>query len=313
VFDMAVMTRAQSPADWRGDRLAGSPLWRIAIGDAHAAQLLATVAAVQAAGTPLADISPRSAPLPGLRPMLDRLASELMDGRGFGLLTGVPVGGLGERGHDILALVVACHLGDIVPQNAAGAPLLHVRDEGADPTTPTTRSYQHSGRLGYHADPNDIVALLCIRPARSGGLSSIISAVAVHNEILRTRPDLLEVLYQPWWYDARSGDGQDSFYQRPIYQRDARGRLTTFYGPDYIRSAQRRAHVPRLSPRQLEAMEVLDRLHNDPRFALTMDLRPGDMQFLSNRVVMHSRSAYRDHPEPERRRDLIRLWLDAAH
>jgi hypothetical protein len=81
---------------------------------------------------------------------------------------------------------------------------------------PTSRSYQHSGRLGYHSDPTDVVALLCVRPARSGGLSTIVSSVAVHNEIVRSRPDLAEVLYQPWWRDARTGH---TFYLKPVYTR----------------------------------------------------------------------------------------------
>ncbi len=97
---------------------------------------------------------------------------------------------------------------------------------------------------------------------------------------------------------------------RPAKSR--RGRLSVSYGPDYIRSAQSGAHVPPLSPAQLEAMAVLDQMNSDPRFSVTMDLRPGDMQFLNNHITLHSRTAYEEHPEPERRRDLIRLWLDAS-
>jgi hypothetical protein len=194
-------------------------------------------------------------------------------------------------------------------RHCATAPLRHVRDEGLDPAHPKSRSYQHHYRLGFHADPTDVVALLCIRPARSGGLSTIVSSVAVHDEIVRTRPDLAQVLYQPWWHDRRSGDGPDSFFQRPVYTVDTEGGLSVYYGPDYMRSAQRAAHVPPLRPAQVAAMEALDRLHDDPRFRLTMDLRTGDMQFLNNHVVLHSRTGYEDHPERERRRDLIRLWL----
>ena len=307
---MTVITEVRSPADWRGDQLAAGTRWRLPLGDAYRAELLAALVTVEAAGLALTGISPEEFPLPTLGPVLTRLAGELVDGRGFALLQDVPVAGLSEHQCEIVALGIGGYLGGIVPQGPNGTPALHVRNEGADPSVPTTRSYQHNRRLGYHSDPTDIVALLCVRPAKSGGLSSIVSSVAVHNEIARVRPDLAEVLYQPWWYDRRRGDGPDSFFQRPIYTVDADGRLFAYYGPDYIRSAQRGAHVPRLSPAQLEAMDVLDGLHNDPRFALTMDLRAGDMQFLNNHVIMHSRTDYEDHPERERRRDLIRLWLD---
>ena len=264
------------------------------------------LAARQAAGMPLTELTPESFPLPTAAALLRRLAGLLTDGAGFALLQGVPV----DEDPDLVCTGVGCYAGTIVPQGAEQVPVQHVRDRGADPKTPTTLSYQHSAALGYHADPTNIVALLCVRPAKSGGLSSIVRSAAVHDELARTRPDLAQVLYQPWWRDLRTGDGPDSFRQSPVYARDDHGRLSVSYGPDYIRSAQRGAHVPPLSPAQLEAMAVLDQLNSDPRFSVTMDLRPGDMQFLNNHVTLHGRTAYEDYPAPERRRDLIRLWLN---
>jgi alpha-ketoglutarate-dependent taurine dioxygenase len=63
-------------------------------------------------------------------------------------------------------------------------------------------------------------------------------------------------------------------------------------------------------PDRQTATEALDALHRDRRFVLEMDFRTGDMQFLNNGVMLHRRTAYQDHPEPELRRDLIRLWLN---
>ncbi|NBE79492.1 TauD/TfdA family dioxygenase [Micromonospora rubida] len=308
---MAVIDQVRGPADWRADQLADGGRWRFTVDDAQRAELRAAVAAVGAAGVPLDGLSRADFPLPALGPELDRLAAEVTGGCGVGMVRGLPVAGLTERGCELLALGVAAHLGRLVPQGPDGVLLRHVRDRGADPDRPTTRSYEHRRGVGYHADPTDVVALLCVRPARSGGLSTVVSSVAVHNEVVRTRPDLARLLYQPWWHDRRTGDGPDSFVQRPVYARDG-DRLAAHYGPDYIRSAQRGAHVPPLTPGQREALDVLDRLHADPRFFLGMDLRAGDMQFLDNGVVVHARTAYEDHPEPERRRDLIRLWLDTG-
>jgi hypothetical protein len=210
----------------------------------------------------------------------------------------------------LVAVGIAAHVGGVVPQGPDQCPVVHVRDSGADPASSTTRSYQHSRQLGFHADPTDVVALLCVRPALSGGLSTIVSSVAVHNAMVERRPDLARLLYEPWWFDRRTGDDPDSFYQQPVYAVDSGGRLRTRYGPDYMRSAQRGVHVPPLSAEQTEALEMLEQLHGDPRYSLTMDLRPGDMQFLNNHVILHSRTAYQDHPDPDRRRHLIRLWLD---
>jgi len=303
-----MLTTVHSAADWRPDDLADD--WRLPLTAEHQAEVLAAVAAT--ARTRLTELSPETFPLATLGPVLKGLSGRLHDGRGFTLLQGVPVGELDESGCERAAVGIACHVGGIVPQGPDDLPLLHVRDQGADPARPATRSYQHNRRLGYHADPTDIVALLCLRPAKSGGLSSIVSPVAVHNEIVRTRPDLAEQLYQPWWHDRRNGDGPDSFFQRPVYAIDSAGRLTTHYGPDYMRSAQRGAHVPALTQRQQEAMNLIERLTHDPRFALAMDLRAGDFQFLDNSLVLHSRTAYEDHPEPHRRRDLLRLWLSTS-
>ncbi|HEY3611005.1 MAG TPA: TauD/TfdA family dioxygenase [Pseudonocardiaceae bacterium] len=304
-----MITEIRGRADWRGGEIAGRPDWRITLRDADRAELRGAVDKV--AGMDLADISAADFPLPAFGSVLAGLAGELIDGRGFGLLRGIPVEGLTERQCEILAVGIGSHVGRVMPQ-PAGVPMLHVRDQGVDPAEPTSRSFQHRGRLDFHSDPTDVVALLCIRPAESGGLSSVVSSVAVHNEMVRAHPDLADVLYQPWWRDRRNGNGPDSFYASPVYAVDGQGRLVANYGADYIRSAQRGTEVPRLTRPQLAAMAELDRLNNDPRLVLAMDLHAGDMQFLNNHVTMHSRTEYRDHADPALRRDLIRLWLDSC-
>ncbi|MFI7633067.1 TauD/TfdA family dioxygenase [Nonomuraea sp. NPDC049400] len=288
------------PGEWLGAELRDSDTWRIPLTEAHRREVLAAVHAD----------SEESFPLPTLAPILHRVRDELTHGRGFVLIQGVPVAEMTERQCERAALGLARQVGAIVPQPPDAQPLMHVRDTGADPSR--AKSYQHSGRLGFHSDPTDVVALLCVRPARSGGLSAIVSSVAVHNELVRTRPDLAELLYQPWWHDRRTGDGPDSFYTKPICAVRPDGGVSVAYGPDYLRSAQRGATVPPFTAAQEETMDLLDRLTNDTRFTLTMDLRAGDMQFLNNHVVLHSRTAYEDHPEPSRRRHLLRLWLTTA-
>lgn len=307
---MAEMMQVESAADWRGGQIADDPDWRLPLSNAHREEVLAALVVAQDANIALHDISPEVFPLPTLGVELKRLAGDVANGRGFALVQGVPVDGLTEEQCILVAVGISAHIGDLVPQGTERAPVMHVRDHGADSASSTTRSYQHNGRLGFHADPTDVVALLCLQPARSGGLSAIVSSVAVHNALVAAHPDLARLLYEPWWFDRRTGNGTDSFYQQPVYALGADGGLSVRYGPDYMRSAQRGTHVPPLTPERKEAMETLDRLNHDPRFLLTMELRPGDLQLLNNHVILHSRTAYEDHPEPERRRHLIRLWLD---
>lgn len=307
---MAEIAQVRSAADWRSSQIADDPGWRLPLSNAHRDEVLAALAVAQGADVSLVDVSRAVFPLPTLGVELKRLAGDVTHGRGFALVQGVPVGGLTEEQRVLVAVGISAHIGNLVPQGPKRAPVVHVRDVGADSASSTTRSYQHNGRLGFHADPTDVVALLCLQPARSGGLSAIVSSVAVHNALVAARPDLARLLYEPWWFDRRTGDGPDSFYQQPVYAIGVDGRLSTRYGPDYMRSAQRGAHVPPLDTERVEAMEMLDRLNHDPGFLLTMELRPGDLQLLNNHVILHGRTAYEDHPEPERRRHLIRLWLD---
>ncbi|MEU8364067.1 TauD/TfdA family dioxygenase [Nonomuraea sp. NPDC048882] len=296
---MAV-TEVSGPAGWMAAEVRDGGDWQVHLDERAQREILDAARTGPGAGR---------FRLPTLGPVLREVRERLVHGRGFVLLRGVPVGELSERQCEAVALGLTGHVGQIIPQGPDGTPLRHVRDTGADPAGAVTRSYQHRGRLGYHSDPYDAVALLCLRPARSGGLSSIVSSVAVHNEVVRTRPDLAQVLYQPWWHDRRTGDGPDSFYTKPLCTPRPDGGVSFAYGPDYLRSALRGAGVPPLTPAQAEVMELLDRLTADPRFALTMDLRPGDLQLLNNHVVLHSRTAYTDHPQLERRRHLLRLWL----
>lgn len=232
------------------------------------------------------------------------IRAELRTGAGVALLRGLPVEGRNDAKAERLAVDVARHIGEVVPQD--GELVRHVRDIGADPEAPTSKSYLHRAQLGFHADPTDVVGLLCLRPARSGGRSAVLNAVAVHDEIVRAHPELAQLLYQPWWHDARDGTSQ----QRPLYTRDQTGRLYAAWGPDYLRSAQRDAAVPPFTPAQSALLDLFERLSDDPRFVFTMDLRAGDFQFLNNHTTMHNRTAYLDHPEPGRRRHLIRIWLN---
>jgi hypothetical protein len=131
--------------------------------------------------------------------------------------------------------------------------------------------------------------------------------------MLRRRPDLLEVLYRPMYWDRQGGDdagGPKWFELAPI--SDPGGVPRMFYIGWYIRDAQRHADVPRLTQEQLEAMELLESIANDPSVHVEMDFEPGDVQLLNNGRILHAREAYEDDDDPAKRRHLLRLWL-AAH
>jgi hypothetical protein len=296
------------PAAWRGCDLGDSDDWKIELTDTHRAELLTALAAVDRPGVGLREIGRDGFPLPTLAPVLDSVVTELVDGRGFVLLRGVPIEGLDERSIELLYWGIGLHVGVPIHQQGPDDLLVHIRDLGLDPDDPLVRGFQTSARLEYHADSSDVVGLLCVRPAKSGGVSTIISSVAVHDELVRRHPAHADLLHEQWWHDRRSGDGPESFFRCSVFAEFG-GRLFAHYGRAYMESASRGPGVPELTAQQVAALDALDELTNAPEFVLNMHFAPGDIQFLNNYTVMHARTDYVDHPEPERRRDLIRLWL----
>jgi hypothetical protein len=233
-----------------------------------------------------------------------------LNGRGFALLRGLPV----ERWSRLEAVIaffgIGTHLGAARPQNAKGHALGHVKDLGLSSRDPNTRIYQTRERQTYHTDSCDVVALLCLRPAKSGGLSSLVSSVTIFNEMRRRRPDLAEVLFEPIETDRRGemDTGQKPFFNIPVFNW-REGLLSTIYQRQYIESARRFPEVPPLTPQQVEALDLFDTLANDPALHLQMEFLPGDVQLVHNHTLLHDRTAFEDWPEPEHKRHLLRLWL----
>jgi hypothetical protein len=150
---------------------------------------------------------------------------------------------------------------------------------------------------------------LCLHPAKAGGLSSLVSGPTIYNEVLRRRPELVELLFQRWYFDLRKqNDDQTPFYDSPICSY-VDGVLSTYFGPGVIRSAQRYPEVPKHTAEQKELLALIDEICQEPGVALDMDLRAGDIQLLLNYAALHSRTEFEDWPEPERRRHLLRFWL----
>ena len=261
-------------------------------------------------GHELGEISPDCFPLPTLAPVLQTLRKDLQHGIGFGLLTGLPV----ETYPIEMACTIFCgigsHLGSARSQNAMGHILGHVKDVGADLNDAKTRIYQTSARQTFHTDSCDAVGLLCLSEAREGGDSLLASTLTIYNEMMRRRPDLVTFLFEPVATDRRGEvpEGQKPYFMIPVLNW-FEGRLTGLYQRQYIDSAARLPEAPRPTAEHVAALDLFDEIANDPSIHLKMRLRPGDMQFVYNHTNLHDRTAFRDWPEPERRRHLLRLWL----
>lgn len=248
--------------------------------------------------------------LPTLAPRLRSLLDEVLNGRGFVLIKGLPVERWTRRQQAVAFLIIGRHLGDLRMQNAQGHLLGHVRDLGRSSDDPNTRIYQTRERQTYHTDSCDVVGLMCLQSAKSGGLSSLVSSTTIFNEMRRRRPDLLQVLLEPIETDRRGEvpEGGQPYFNIPVFNYHD-GLVSAIYQRQYIESARRFPEVPALTPLQIEALDLFDDLANDPQLHLMMELQPGDIQLVHNHTILHDRTAFEDFPESERKRHLLRLWL----
>jgi alpha-ketoglutarate-dependent taurine dioxygenase len=247
-----------------------------------------------------------------LRPVRDALER----GRGFAVVEAPP--GLPAEGAVLLYWIVGLGLGRPFAQNVQGALLYDVRDTGQD-LAQGARFSVTNYESSFHTDNSfgeevlDYVGLLCLQTARSGGRSQVLSGYALHNELLARRPDVLEALYAPFHVDRRGGarEGEAPTARFPVIWWDGR-ELLFRYLRYWIEAGHEKAGEP-LSGAQRAALDVLDEFLRRPELRAELDLRPGDMYFINNRWALHNRTAFEDHPELERRRHLVRLWLRAAH
>lgn len=303
----------QGAAVWRTADVTTDTSWRIDLDDVQRAAIATAARDAAARGVTIDTMTAAQFPLDPLGDAVASWSQMLETGRGFLLLRGFPIDLLDEHETALAYVGLGCHLGTPVGQNAQGELLTHVRDERLPSTAGKVRLYRTRERQDFHTDGADIIGLLCLHRALRGGESKLVSSWALHNEILDRRPDLLDALYQPMGWD-RQGDipaGEPAWFTlAPLSDVDGVPRL--FYLGWYIRDSQQHADAPRLTPAQLEAMELLETLANDPTFHLEMDFQPGDVQFLNNGRILHAREAYDDHPDLDQRRHLLRLWL-AAH
>jgi hypothetical protein len=252
-------------------------------------------------------------PLPRFAAELDRILEEIENGRGFMLLRGIPRSRYTDEECEILYWGLGVHIGNPVSQNARGHLLGHVRDEGRVYADPNARGYQTRQRMDFHTDllPVDVLGLFCMRTAKSGGASKLVSALTVHNVLREERPDLLETLYGMFHLDWRGEEpeGEKPWFSIPMFS-SCEGKVSArICSLAYYESAVRFGERYRLSDMQREALETVQEVANRPELMLTMEFREGDVQLINNHIMLHAREAFEDHDEPGRQRHLLRMWI----
>lgn len=300
------------PADWTGAELEVRTDWRFEATAAESAHLvdMARAAAARLGGDPNRLLAAVRADL-DLGPFADRaeaMLAAVRAGPGIALYRGLPMDALSPLEAATVYWAVGLHMGEPQSNNPEGDMIGHVLDAGREYGHPRHRGYQTAAEMDYHCDQTDAVALLCIRTARSGGTSKVASSVRLRNEALRRRPDLHAVLSRPfcWTKHGETDPDEAPYFESPVFNF-ADGRLSTAFGPQHIMKGHLLPGAPDMTPPQREAIDLVSALAEEHR--ATMEFRPGDIQILNNYTCVHTRTAFEDWPEPERRRVLWRLWL----
>ncbi|OWT74519.1 MULTISPECIES: TauD/TfdA family dioxygenase [unclassified Achromobacter] len=300
------------PAAWTAQQAHDDRSWVLRLGPAHVAALDKALAHARTVAKPLLQWSKDDFPLDEATQAILRAAIATTQGRwGMCLLKGFPVDVWSEEDTRLAYWGIGLYMGVGRPQNRASDVMTDVRDAGGSYKTKGGRGYNTNAELDFHMDSCDVVALMCRRTAKSGGSSKVVSSIALHEEIERLRPDLLEVLHQPYYH---SYQGAQDPSQPPYYPLSIFGNHPTQFAARTNRknsvAAQRDfPEVPRWTPAQEQALDLLDELMAGDKLCYNMELERGDLQLLNSYVTLHSRTAFEDYEEADRKRHLLRLWL----
>jgi hypothetical protein len=307
-------------AAWTGAELERSGDWIRTLDDRQRQEIDAALHEAKRHTTGLFDFGKQEFALDSTAALLADISDELENGRGAVRLRGLDVARYSEDDLRRIFWGLGCHLGTALYQNARGEIMGEVRDESgltdktyapveAGKVVSSRARARSTGPLRWHTDRCDVIALLCVRNARAGGVSKLASIVTIYNEILRRRPDLHALLCQDYWRSRPADeDGRlaESAFALPVFGV-LNGKLTCQYSRTYVEQAQEFPEIPRLSTLQNEALDLLAQIADET--CLFSAFEPGDIQLLNNNVVFHGRTAYDDDASSGQDRLLLRLWL----
>ncbi len=297
------------PAGWCSVDMAASRDWLYELSEAEVDAIIRVVRTFDADKIDLMKLSRADFDFGAFNHTLRDIRQQLAYGSGVTMLRGLPVERLGKRPTAIAFWGIGQHLGDdVLSQNKRGHLLGHVTNLGQSKSNPNQRGPYSKESIPFHVDCADVVGLLCAETALSGGDSRIVSAVTVHNRMLAEHPHLLKVLCEPYYRDRRDEipAGLQPWYQLAVFHYHA-GYFSASIEPTYMSSPHRFDDVPEMTAEQKEALRVVQQIADEE--SLDMGFRRGDMQFLNNHVIFHSRRGFEDNPSPDRKRHLLRIWL----
>lgn len=293
-----------APYNWTAAELDADRSWQIALPPPVLAELEALLPALR--GRKLEDLTAEDCPLPAFAPLAAQVREELRAGRGLVQLQSLPVARWSQEDIALAYWAIGAQIGVGVSQSYKGDRLGHVRDIGE-----RGRYYTVGGALEMHMDPVDVVGLVCVKPAIAGGESRLVSSTALRDAIAADYPDVIPLLERGFHYASRAEDraaGAPPYtpHRVPVFS-EAGGLPASFLLPIAIRNTETSGLT--LSAAEKEALALINTVANRPELCFEMELQPGDIQFLNNRLILHGRNDYEDSPVFAEKRLMLRLWL----
>ncbi len=238
--------------------------------------------------------------------MIDQIRHQIEDGRGFVVVRRLPVEDYSKDEIGMIFWGIGTHLGRGLSQSVLGDRLGHVKDFSRE--DPLARAYRNKQELSPHTDSCDLVGLACLRDAKTGGVSRLTSALTVHNVMLEECAEALERLYRGYVFHGRGeekpGDLVYTPYRVPVYS-NTEGKVSARYVRTYVEAAGRP-----MGEVDLAVLDRFEEISKRPELMLEFTLQPGEMYFINNYTILHARTAFDDFEEEDRRRHLLRLWLE---
>jgi len=310
-MDMSkVVDEVEQPKPWLASDIKQSTQWIRPLTAAEKAGLRKGLEAFDASGIPLEEASGEDFPFEGVQQLIQDIHHQLYKGFGLIVLKEFPIEGLDEESIKKLYWGFTNHLGVLRPQGKNSALMNHVKNAGGVYRAAGGRGYNTNAELDFHVDFSDYVGLLCIHDAKSGGISKACSSRALFETLKQQAPELAQALMTPLYYSRQDEHAPDElpYYQTPVIAFE-QGWFSCRYTRNHIRYAHRHEGAAAPSPIQEAAMDWIDQAALSDEFTFDMRLVPGDFQILNNHVVLHSRTAYEDYDEPEKKRSLLRSWI----
>jgi len=310
---MVIEGEIDGPIAWTRATLASGE-GRVRLSPECVTELHGAVALLRANPLPVLALDPADFDLTECRRVMAGVRDALEQGAGFAIVDRLPLEHIERAEAVALFWLLSSLIARPVAQKWDGTMVYDVRDTGRPPgngVRPDVTNAEQSFHTdnSYNLCPPEHVGLLCLHPAMEGGVSRIVSLASAHNELRRRRPDLLPRLYEPFYFDRQREHAPDDVMvtHHPVFEADA-GRLLGRLSRYQVRNGQALAGLA-LDAQGEAALDELDRAMDLPELRMDFHFEAGQMQFVNNRQIAHKRTAFRDWPEPERKRHLVRLWL----